>query len=1128
LRAVRTSIRFAFALLLMAPSALLAQSDADGTQRLSGRKLKLDQARDGIRLHVTSRNAALSIGEGPGSEDDPTLFGGALRVVSGAGFFEAAIPLPASGWQRTRDGYVYEGAAPPLRIRLRAGRGLRIAGLLEEPAALPLADPGPVGLELRTGARRYCLQFGGSVRYAPGEKLAASDAAAPAECVGLPGSARVFGGVVAAIPGEPSLPDAAVRLEVDAATVAERVSDADGRFHFEPTVIPPWAGRVCARRDGFAEACENVELPRPEGARLVLALAPLARALVGRVLLANGEPCFDAPSLLGPGVRGEAGLLASPSLSARADRAGQFVLPGAPTGAVPLLARCGAAELESVLSVEPADLDGGRVFDLGIPNQPPEIEALIARDAYGNAVRHAGPGETLSVSARTSDPDGDALEILWFDDATGDRLGSGDAIEWQLLASEALNQLRVSVSDGRGGTARDLLSLRTGDPRDRILGRVEAADGRPIDGARVQVDDSEELVTAADGSFRALVPPRGRHVLRVDAPGRGRQSKLVHGSAVAEVVIRVPDATIAEIDPNAPISLVSDPATGASASLIGGTLVDASGAPATGPVQISFHPYDMSTEDPPPGDGVARADPGADVAPGVRLVAAVAIHASDARGESLRLAAGARVLVELPQPARGVPVGIEVVAFDPGDGTWVSTEYAFLPSAGTLKFTTDAIGDIGPAVKLPETTCRRFRADVGSVTLPLEVFVYRHTGFGPGGEPRYEEFHASFTVSDYQTTYALLGLEPGAYYFWSALPTSGERNGSVLPQPLTDRFRAPLTPSAGFPVEPDYGACAPYLGGGLRRFFLEPFTGEGSFVPTGAEPAKATYAGWLAANGFAFATQLASARFYNRAELGLGRSVLCFRNGKRLACAIQKYGTPGGPVAGALDDMVHATNPGEIVTIDTDAPGAPVRFYNYGPDGKRKSDASFGGAPGAVPAVCDACHQGGIVPIDPNTHVYPASEPRAAQADALRRLNAMLYPYLVPTAQQFVDQLYPGGVHTPGAVAIELVPSSYAAADKVATYTKAVRDHCKLCHMQTGWDWTKLSSLSSYPDVSSVFTCKQGVIRTDLLWMPYAWVPQRNVFQHPIPYQLLRGTAQQPEPPCAVPNGVGFDQAPAP
>jgi hypothetical protein len=509
----------------------------------------------------------------------------------------------------------------------------------------------------------------------------------------------------------------------------------------------------------------------------------------------------------------------------------------------------------------------------------------------------------------------------------------------------------------------------------------------------------------------------------------------------------------------------------------------------------------------------------------VRIVAAASVHARDANGAALRLVPGERLVVEVPEPAGIDPGGVRVVAFDPADGLWVATEHAVLPSAGTLKFDVDALGEIGVVVPLPATACRLFRADIASVTVPLEVSVWRHTGFSPGGQAQYDELHAAFTVPDYATR-ALLGLEPGGYYRVEAHPTGGERNGSVIPAPLVDHFRAPLVPVLGAPSGPDYPGCTPYLGGGLKRFFLDPFT-EGGPAGQSAEPAKGTYDGWLVANGIAFAKGVASAEFYNRAELGLGREVLCFTDTKRLACSIRKYGTPGGPVAEALDDMVHDVNPGEIVAIDTDAPGAAVRFYNYAADGKLKSSASFGGDPQPMPGACAACHQGHFLPIDPDTHVYPASAPRAYQAESVRRLNLFLYPHLRPAARALVDRLYPQGVGQPGAAAVALVPASYAAAGKASTYTVAVRDHCKLCHLQFGWEWT--ASLPD-PDAFWAFNCYPypGPIAPNGMFMPRAWVPRRNVLQSAEPAQLLAGLASPPDAPCILPESIGFGHEPSP
>jgi hypothetical protein len=141
------------------------------------------------QLLVRSTDAAITLGGGDGSTDDPTLSGGQLRVRSAT--FDDTYDLPAANWRTigapgANEGYLYRdrtlGAGPVLAVKVKSGRLLRIVA---RGAALGHdlgANPDPVTVVLQTGAlgHRHCMTFGGTARFRPGERFRALGA--PGAC----------------------------------------------------------------------------------------------------------------------------------------------------------------------------------------------------------------------------------------------------------------------------------------------------------------------------------------------------------------------------------------------------------------------------------------------------------------------------------------------------------------------------------------------------------------------------------------------------------------------------------------------------------------------------------------------------------------------------------------------------------------------------------------------------------------------------------------------------------------------------------------------------------------------------------------------------------------------------------
>jgi hypothetical protein len=187
----RTTLALGLALGLALPlAASPARACSGDVQCLSGKKLLLKAKADKPKsrgVMLLSFDPAISLGDGNGSADDPTLHGGTLRVRSLAGGFDDTYELPAGRWSYVRKagdgkGYKLRPSKPIKSIKVQPGKRVKIVakglGLGHDLAA----DPDPVDVLLTIGGHTYCLAFEGQATFKPGKKFLAKDAPAPAVC----------------------------------------------------------------------------------------------------------------------------------------------------------------------------------------------------------------------------------------------------------------------------------------------------------------------------------------------------------------------------------------------------------------------------------------------------------------------------------------------------------------------------------------------------------------------------------------------------------------------------------------------------------------------------------------------------------------------------------------------------------------------------------------------------------------------------------------------------------------------------------------------------------------------------------------------------------------------------------
>ena len=142
---------------------------SSGDQQIAGKQLVLkDSPAEAKRsLSTLSNDRRITLGGGNGSADDPTLFGGSLRVRTATGDqFDSTYNLATAGWRTIgapgrNKGYRFTSKTGPIkRVMVVPGREVKVMGRGAFTATLS-TNPKPVDVVLRTGGKRYCLEFGG-------------------------------------------------------------------------------------------------------------------------------------------------------------------------------------------------------------------------------------------------------------------------------------------------------------------------------------------------------------------------------------------------------------------------------------------------------------------------------------------------------------------------------------------------------------------------------------------------------------------------------------------------------------------------------------------------------------------------------------------------------------------------------------------------------------------------------------------------------------------------------------------------------------------------------------------------------------------------------------------------------
>jgi hypothetical protein len=226
------------------------------------------------------------------------------------------------------------------------------------------------------------------------------------------------------------------------------------------------------------------------------------------------------------------------------------------------------------------------------PNQPP-VAAFTTE-----ATVQAGTPLALDASA-SSDPDQDPLSFSW---EFGDGVRGGAARIAHIFGEAGTFTVKLTVGDGRGGTnsTEKTVTVTPGPAPSKTvstLAFVTDSSGNPLSG--VSVSGAGGSATT-DASGKASVPGVGVGVpvtLKFSKVGFADQFKVLELPASAEsgyVEARLmPREPAQNLDAGTGGSLTGK--QGAKLTLPAGALVDGSGNPVSGAVQVNISPVDVGT-----------------------------------------------------------------------------------------------------------------------------------------------------------------------------------------------------------------------------------------------------------------------------------------------------------------------------------------------------------------------------------------------------------------------------------------------------------------------------------------------------------------------------------------------------
>jgi hypothetical protein len=239
-----------------------------------------------------------------------------------------------------------------------------------------------------------------------------------------------------------------------------------------------------------------------------------------------------------------------------------------------------------------------------------------------------------------------------------------------------------------------------------FAGFLRDTSGAPLVG-KVSINGVEET-TYTDGYFEVIVrtDPNQRYLINAHKLGYAPYSVVHTGLAMEEMDIRLKPAEVFTINPSQTINVTDS--RGTNISIPPGSMVNAAGQVATGPLYLSLYTWDLRNEQ-MVGDMTAIDSMGATVA--LHSLGAFSAEFTDAAGNFYNLMPGRTAAISMPvDPANTYTGPVPLWSFDPARSVWVEEGIGNV-SAGVATGAVSHFSAWNFDMKFSDTACIKLTVD---------------------------------------------------------------------------------------------------------------------------------------------------------------------------------------------------------------------------------------------------------------------------------------------------------------------------------------------------------------------------------------------------------------------------------
>jgi hypothetical protein len=904
---------------------------------------------------------------------------------------------------------------------------------------------------------------------------------------------------VAGVPAEQiAVPDLSVYLKHTTSGKRTAAVTTNALGHFATGEEKPGTYYVCVEANGFVPACDPKVTTISSGTVILdhnVVIAPEQGVVQGQVLLKDGKPCYQDSQHFGTFVVTKVSLHDSSGKLLNQIRTvntnGYYVLPHVPgAGSYQIRADCDGFKTSQSVSLSGLQLTGGAPVNLQLVNSRPHISSVTAV-ASGVMVQQAAPGSTLTVRVAAYDPDGDPLHYKWGDGTGSFPSQDSSTVQWTLSSTPAMNILWVEVRDGKGGYAREHVSISTSSWQPVFGGRVvDRATARPVSGAVITINGAH-VISAEDGSF--AIAGRGkdyraetgleltsRYVVNVHKPGYALLSRVVY-SRTPQMQLLLDRAARTTCTPGS-VCAASEQGKliTTHVQIAPNSIVDQNGNPASAPINVDVHGYDITVPDPIPGDYAATDKNGKRVT--MTTYGAINVDLTDGNGNSYNLAPGKTAQISIPVNTAFLghgtpPATLPLWSYNERTGAWQEEATAIYdPVAKAYVGNVPHFSAWNADAIFSGTACVFIGID--SSTGP-EVPFQLHAVVTAANNVRHPDFTVDSTDVPNFTFYRMI---PGSTVQIEVHPATGPdvvmgtftvNAGSVI----NSIYDGP--PYFGIPPDPAT-ECNGYdntLGPGHQPVIsLTIPTGQSYLSLNGPNPApslsvtqsywqsvgaldatnnpittpggRGNFTVWKQTNGI---TQGAGgtnspgeveAIYFNNGDLQLGRDMHCLQTGSNVACYVTNYGTLQGPSQPAILDAESKSSPVATVAMEYNSTlgSNAVRFYAFDATGALFTNPILDSQGHKfLPQNCMACHGG----------TYNST---TNNVDNASFLAFDIYSFLYDNTASPFGTTPPGGVPSFGTVKVnQEEPFRQLNAMMVATNPNATNTNQPIINLINSW-----------------------------------------------------------------------------